>query len=57
METIRLIGRNSRLSLLQLKVVKQRIEAAIKGINVEIIARSSRGDALPGCAIANRGRQ
>jgi len=46
MQTIRLIGRDSRLSLLQLEIVKQRIEAATKGINVEIIARSSRGDEL-----------
>ena len=46
METIRLIGRRSRLSLLQLEKVKQKIEAAYPGINVQIIARSSRGDAL-----------
>lgn len=32
--------------MLQLEIVKQRIEAAAKGINVEIITRSSRGDAL-----------
>jgi hydroxymethylbilane synthase len=46
METIRLIGRDSRLSLLQLEIVKQRIETAASGIKVEIIARSSRGDEL-----------
>jgi hydroxymethylbilane synthase len=46
METIRLIGRSSRLSLLQLEKVKQRIEAATEGVQVQIIARSSRGDAL-----------
>ena len=46
METIRLIGRNSRLSLLQLKIVKLKIEAAYKGMNVQVIARSSRGDIL-----------
>lgn len=45
-ETIRLIGRGSRLSLLQLEIVKQKIEAAFSGINVQVIARSSRGDAL-----------
>lgn len=46
METIRLIGRDSRLSLLQLEIVKRHIEAATEGIKVEIIARSSQGDAL-----------
>ena len=45
-ETIRLIGRNSRLSLLQLEIVKQKIEAAFDKINVEVIARNSRGDTL-----------
>ena len=35
-ETIRLIGRNSRLSLLQLKIVKLKIEAAYKGMNVQV---------------------
>ena len=46
METIRLIGRNSRLSVLQLQVVKRQVEIACPGINVQIIARSSRGDEL-----------
>src|SRR5437868_9745692 len=46
MDMIRLIGRNSRLSLLQLEIVKQKIESAFNNINVKIIARSSRGDAL-----------
>jgi hydroxymethylbilane synthase len=46
MAIIRLIGRDSRLSLLQLELVKQRIEAACPGTGVQIIARSSRGDAL-----------
>jgi hydroxymethylbilane synthase len=46
METIRLTGRDSRLSLLQLEKVKQKIELAFPAIKVEIIARSSRGDAL-----------
>jgi hydroxymethylbilane synthase len=43
---IRLIGRNSRLSLLQIKMVKQKIQSAFPGLAVEVIARSSRGDAL-----------
>jgi hydroxymethylbilane synthase len=46
METIRLIGRSSRLSLLQLAKVKQKVEAAYPGVTVQITARSSRGDAL-----------
>lgn len=46
MKTIRLIGRGSRLSLLQLEKVKQKIEVAYPGIDVQIIARNSRGDAL-----------
>ncbi|MBL7738975.1 MAG: hydroxymethylbilane synthase, partial [Chitinophagaceae bacterium] len=46
METIRLIGRGSRLSLLQLDKVKQKIETVYPGMNVQIIARSSRGDVL-----------
>ncbi|HEY6505688.1 MAG TPA: hydroxymethylbilane synthase [Chitinophagaceae bacterium] len=46
MEAIRLIGRNSRLSVLQLEKVKSKIAAAYPGVEVTIIARSSRGDAL-----------
>jgi hydroxymethylbilane synthase len=46
MEAIRLIGRSSRLSLLQIEIAKQQIEAAFPGIRVEIIARSSKGDDL-----------
>ena len=45
-ETIRLIGRGSKLSLLQLEKVKHKITAAYPGIRVEIIARESRGDTL-----------
>jgi hydroxymethylbilane synthase len=45
-ETIKLIGRSSRLSLLQIDIVKQKIQSAFPGIKVEVIARSSRGDAL-----------
>lgn len=46
MEAIRLIGRNSRLSLLQIEITRKKIEAAFPGIRVEIVARSSKGDAL-----------
>lgn len=46
METIRLIGRNSRLSLLQIDIVQKKIEAALPGLKVEIISRSSKGDQL-----------
>src|SRR4030095_10317003 len=43
---IRLIGRNSRLSLLQIERVKKKIEEVFPDAIVQIIARSSRGDAL-----------
>jgi hydroxymethylbilane synthase len=46
MEEIKLTGRNSALSLLQLAVVKEKIIAVFPEMKVEIIARSSRGDAL-----------
>jgi len=46
METIKLIGRSSRLSLLQIDIVKRKIESAFPEIKVEVIARSSKGDAL-----------
>lgn len=46
METIRLIGRSSRLSLLQIEIVKKKIQALFPHLNVEVIARSSRGDEL-----------
>lgn len=46
METIRLIGRNSRLSLLQIEMVRKKIEAAFPSIAVQVIARSSKGDDL-----------
>ncbi len=45
-QTIRLIGRGSRLSLLQVEKVKQKIEAECPGIVVQVIVRNSRGDAL-----------
>ena len=43
---IRLIGRNSRLSLLQIERVKKKIEETFPDAIVQIIARSSRGDAF-----------
>jgi len=46
METIKLIGRSSRLSLLQIDIVKQKIQSAFPQLKVEVIARNSRGDAL-----------
>ncbi|TAH01373.1 MAG: hydroxymethylbilane synthase [Sphingobacteriales bacterium] len=46
METIRLIGRSSRLSLLQIDIAKQLIEQHFPEIKVTVIARSSKGDAL-----------
>jgi hydroxymethylbilane synthase len=46
MERIRLIARNSRLSLLQVARVKNNIQACYPGIVVEVISRSSRGDEL-----------
>jgi len=46
MEKIKLIGRSSRLSLLQMEKVKRKIETAFPGIAVELVAGSSWGDAL-----------
>jgi len=46
METIKLIGRSSRLSLLQIDIVKRKIQSAFPDLKVEVIARSSKGDAL-----------
>ena len=46
METIKLIGRSSRLSLLQIDIVKRKIRSAFPDMNVEVIARSSKGDGL-----------
>src|SRR5688500_16904245 len=46
MEKIRLIGRSSRLSLLQMEKVKRKIEIAFPGIAVELVTSGSRGDAL-----------
>jgi hydroxymethylbilane synthase len=46
MKIIRLIGRSSKLSLLQLDKVKHRIAAAYPDMKVEIVVRESRGDTL-----------
>ena len=46
METIKLIGRSSRLSLLQIDIVKRKIQSSFPDIKVEVIARSSKGDTL-----------
>ncbi len=47
MENIRLIGRSSRLSLLQIDIVRRKIQSAFPDAKVEVIARSSKGDGLP----------
>ncbi len=44
MKTVRIICRNSRLSLLQADLVRKNIEAVVPGITIEIIGRTSRGD-------------
>lgn len=44
MNTVRIICRHSRLSLLQAELVKQKIHAASPNVEVSIIGRSSRGD-------------
>ena len=46
MESIKLIGRGSRLSLLQIDIVKRKIQATFPNMKVEVIARSSKGDEL-----------
>ncbi|HKC37403.1 MAG TPA: hydroxymethylbilane synthase [Chitinophagaceae bacterium] len=46
METIKLIGRSSRLSLLQIDIVRQKIQSAFPNLKVDVVARSSKGDAL-----------
>ena len=45
-ETIKLIGRNSRLSLLQIDIVKRKIQAVFPDIKVEVFAINSKGDSL-----------
>ncbi len=44
MNTVRIICRQSRLSLLQADIVKRKIESVLPAKNVVIIGRSSRGD-------------
>ena len=46
MEIIKPIGRSSRRSLLQIDIVKRRIQSAFPDMKVEVIARSSKGNAL-----------
>jgi hydroxymethylbilane synthase len=46
MPHIKLIGRNSKLSLVQLQLVQQKIEALQQGHTVEIITKTSQGDEL-----------
>ena len=46
MESIKLIGRSSRLSLLQIDIVKRKIQSAFPNMKVKVIARSSKGDEL-----------
>src|SRR6187551_238947 len=46
METIKLIGRSSRLSLLQIDIVKRKIQSKFPDIKVEVTRRNSKGDAL-----------
>ena len=46
MQTLKLIGRSSRLSLLQIDIVKYKIQSAFPEIKVEVIERSSKGDDL-----------
>ena len=46
MQKIRLIGRSSRLSLLQIDIVRQKIRDHFPSLEVEIITRSSQGDEL-----------
>ena len=45
-EIIRLIGRNSRLSLLQIEIVRKKIQEVLPQINVEVVTHSSQGDEL-----------
>ena len=46
MESIKLIGRSSRLSLLQIDIVKQKIQSAFPEAKVAVVGRSSKGDGL-----------
>ena len=46
METIKPIGRSSRLSLLQIDIIKRKIQNSFPDLKVEVIARNSKGNAL-----------
>src|SRR6187455_539447 len=46
MESIKLIGRSSRLSMLKIDIVKRKIQSAFPNMKVKVIARSSKGDEL-----------
>lgn len=46
METIKIIGRGSRLSLLQMEKVAKKIESSFPSIKVDTLIRDSRGDTL-----------
>ena len=46
METIKPIGRSSRLSLLQIDIIKRKIQNSFPDLKVEVIARTSKGNAL-----------
>jgi hydroxymethylbilane synthase len=45
-ESIKLIGRSSRLSLLQIDIVRKKILSAFPSTRVEVIERDSKGDTL-----------
>ncbi len=47
MKAIRIIGRNSRLSLVQMELVRDRIRELFPDLPVTLLPRSSRGDQLP----------
>lgn len=47
MKPIRIIGRNSRLSLVQMELVRDRIREQFPDLPVTLLPRSSRGDQLP----------
>src|SRR5690348_5412380 len=46
MNVIRLIGRSSQLSRVQMDKVKQKINAALPFVDIQIITRDSKGDQL-----------
>ncbi len=48
MQKLKLIGRNSRLSQLQIELVRKKIQFLFPEIRIEVITRMSRGDVLQG---------